>query len=80
MATTQRRDRNGKFVPVCKHLGGCDTRAQYGIDGYGFFGLYSALRSVYCKRHGDAAVKRMNRGHGYMRGTYRLVKVSERGW
>ncbi len=68
--TDTRRDRNGRFVKTCRD---CDTKAQWYIEGYGAFGLYGTGRSrTFCKKHGRAAVNRMN-GHDLGRSSYHLV-------
>ena len=78
--TRARRDRNGRFITVCVHtpLGAsgreCRTRAQYGIEGYGYSGLRHATRPIYCLRHGRAVLRRLQREG---RNTYRLVTVGD---
>lgn len=72
MTTTRRRDRQGRFVKTCVQLSGCDTMAQWGIEGYGAFGVRHAYKAVWCRKHGLAHVKRMNRARGG--GSYKLIK------
>ena len=60
----QRRDRKGRFIPICRAgrwQKQCTVRAQYGIEGYGWSGLRYATRALYCLRHGRQVVAQLNR-------------------
>jgi hypothetical protein len=76
----QRRDRSGHFVKTCNSLvngeTACGVRAQWYVEGFGAFGLYGMSgQATMCKRHCQAAVRRMNDDVAY-KGHYKAVKVS----